>query len=270
MSLVDKIQILHEDDNMVFINKPAGLIVHGDGKKDEESVVDWMLEHYPESKDVGEPKDWNMEERIKNQESESIPNSKFLIPNSSSALRAGVVHRLDRDTSGVMVLAKNQETFLHLKKQFQDREIQKQYHAFVYGVMKPAAGGDEGTIDRPIARSRKDFRLWSAQRGGRGELREAITDYHVLFRGEGFTFVEVKPKTGRTHQIRVHFKAINHPVVCDKLYAPKQKPMLGFERLALHARKLKLLNLDGKNIEVEAPYPLDFEKAIKEIGYLPH
>ena len=266
MSLLSKIQILYEDENMVCINKPAGLIVHADGRKGEESVVDWMLVHYPEAKDVGEPKDWNIEERIKNQENASIPNSKFLIPNSTPALRAGVVHRLDRDTSGVMVLAKNQKAFLHLKKQFQEREIEKIYHAFVYGVMKK----DEGTIDRPIARSRKDFRLWSAQRGGRGEMREAITDYEVLLRADIYTFVEVRPKTGRTHQIRVHFKAINHPIVCDKLYAPKQKPILDFERLALHARTLKLQNLNGEPVEVTAPYPEDFEKAIKKSGYLPH
>jgi len=247
MSISSQVKILYEDENMVLINKPAGLIVHGDGKREEESVAQWMLAHYPESESVGE---------------QNIPENQSTLP----ILRSGIVHRLDKETSGVLALAKNQKAFLHLKKQFQDRETEKIYHTFVYGIMKK----DEGTIDRPIARSRRDFRLWSAQRGGRGELREAITDYEVLFRGDDFTFVQVKPKTGRTHQIRVHFKAINHPLVCDKLYAPKQKSKLGFERLALHARKLKLLNLDGKHIEVEAPYPPDFENAIKRIGYLPH
>lgn len=231
-----KITILYEDDDVVIINKP-GLVVHADGRTKEETLVDWILERYPGMEEIGEP---------------------TILTNGERLVRPGIVHRLDRDTSGAMVIAKNQDAFIRLKGQFQDREVHKVYHAFVYGVMK----NDDGTIDRPITRSKKDFRLWSAQRGGRGEEREAVTDYRVIARSEELTFVEAMPKTGRTHQIRVHFKAINHPVVSDPLYAPKQKPKLGFKRLALHARTIELIGGDREKIEVTAPYPADFEAAI--------
>lgn len=250
-----KIAVLHEDKNYIIINKPAGLVVHSDGKTKEPALTDWILENYPKMKNVGEP--------MRTPTGEEIP-------------RPGIVHRLDRDTSGVLVIAKTAAAFEDLKKKFQDREVSKKYHAFVYGVVKE----DDGVIDRPIGRSNKDFRLWSAQRGARGELRDAVTHFKVLGRGSslnrqtkdktapensGVTFLEVEPKTGRTHQIRVHFKAINHPVVCDPLYAPKQPALLGFERLALHSKSISFIGLDGKPIEAEAPYPADFKRAIKGI-----
>ena len=121
---------------------------------------------------------------------------------------------------------------------------------------------DQGVIDRPIGRSASDFRKWSAQRGARGEIREALTEYKVKSRGQGYSCVEIFPKTGRTHQIRVHFKAINYPLVADKLYATGKKNSLGFERLALHSRQIEFKNTQGKNISVVAPYPDDFKKAI--------
>lgn len=244
MSLLDLVTILYEDENLLVINKPAGLIVHPDGRRKEESVADWMIKHYPRTKEVGEPLMINNEQGTTN-----------------NILRPGIVHRLDRETSGALLLAKNQETFLFLKEQFKERDIAKEYHAFVYGNMKK----DDGIIDRPIARSRSDFRLWSAQRGSRGELREAITEYKVLIRGKDATLVEVKPKTGRTHQIRVHFKAINHPVVSDNLYAPKQKQILGFKRTALHAYSVEFKKLNGEIQKVIAPYPADFTKAIEKL-----
>ena len=245
------IPILYEDKNIVAINKPAGLVVHSDGRTKEATLVDWILEKYPDIKEVGEPLRLRPE-FVKDGEEEKV------------VYRPGIVHRLDRDTSGTLVIAKTQEAFNHLKSQFQERETKKIYNAFVYGEIKD----EDGVIDRPIARSRKDFRLWSAQRGARGEAREAITAFTVLYRTDvgninaGFSYIEVRPKTGRTHQIRVHMKAINHPLVCDNLYAPRQKPALGFKRLALHARSLEFTNLAGKVITVEAPFPEDFIHAI--------
>ena len=229
--------ILYEDNDILAINKPAGLVVHSDGKTNEPNLVDWLLSKYPDIKNVGEPG--------RNAKGEQV-------------LRSGIVHRLDRDTSGVMLVAKTQEAFESLKSQFQNHEIQKTYHAFLLGELKT----DKGTIDRPIGRSSRDFRMWSAQRGARGELREAITDYKVLNRSNGYTFVEVSPKTGRTHQIRVHFKAINYPLVGDPLYAPTKENKLGFGRTALHSYQAVFCGVDGENHTVVAPYPEDFCSAL--------
>jgi 23S rRNA pseudouridine1911/1915/1917 synthase len=236
------ISILYEDENILAINKPAGLVVHSDGKTKESTVCDWFIEKYPESSSVGEP---------------------ITLSNGDVIQRPGIVHRIDRETSGVLLLAKTQKGHEFLKKQFQDKTINKIYHAFVWGDVKE----ESGAIDRPIGRSKNDFRKWTAQRGTRGEMRDAVTNYKVISRledlGEKITFVEASPKTGRTHQIRVHFKAINHPVLCDKLYSTKQERFLGFGRLALHARSIEFDNLEGKKIKVEAPYPEDFENALK-------
>ena len=232
------ITILYEDRVFLVLNKPAGLIVHGDGKTKGASVSEWLLSHYPGIKNVGEP---------------------WISQNGETIHRPGIVHRLDKDTSGVLAIAKDQDTFNFLKSQFKQRTVDKIYHAFVYGEVKE----DGGTIDRPIARSRKDFRLWSAQRGARGEAREAVTQFRVIKRGNGFSFLEVCPKTGRTHQIRVHLKAINHPVVCDALYAPKRECSLGFKRLALHASSLTLTMPNEKKETFKAEFPQDFEGAIK-------
>ncbi|MCI5108809.1 MAG: RluA family pseudouridine synthase [Candidatus Pacebacteria bacterium] len=229
--------ILLEDQNYIVINKPSGMMVHDDGRGDQNTTVSWILKNYPEIAGVGE---------------------KMVLKNGEVIERPGIVHRLDTETSGALVIAKNQEAFLSLKKQFQEHRVEKTYHAFVYGNLKE----DSGVIDRPIGKSKRDFRKYSAQRGARGKMREAITNWKVLFGGDKFSLLEVYPKTGRTHQIRVHLKAIHHPVIADKLYAPKGEKMLGFMRLALHARKVSFKGLDGKNIEVLAPYPDDFERAL--------
>ncbi len=233
--------ILYEDENILAINKPAGLVVHGDGKTKEPTLADWILKKYPDTKEVGEPgRD----------------------ATGQTVYRPGIVHRLDRETSGVLLIAKTQKGFEHLKAQFQSHEIKKTYHAFVFGEMK----GDAGTVDRPIGRSTKDFRMWSAQRGARGELREAVTDYEVVLRTKGYSFLHVFPKTGRTHQIRVHLKAIHYPLVADSLYAPQRGNDLGFKRLALHSYETTFRDVKGKSHTVTAPYPKDFKHAIKEIA----
>lgn len=273
-----KIPILYEDDDVVAVNKPAGLVVHSDGKTEEPTLVDWVLKKYPKIKGVGEAPRGDLRSTIydlgvdKKAEGPSLHKSYIINHTSAVIPRPGIVHRLDRETSGVLVIAKNQSAFLFLKKQFQEREMEKTYRTFVYGEMNPPRGGDSGIIDRPIARSTGDFRKWTAERGKRGEERDAVTEYKVLGRipaaaphggGDGFSFLDVRPKTGRTHQIRVHLKAISHPVVCDKLYAPKRECALGFSRLALHAFSLKFKLPSGKDITVEAPYPEDFKKALE-------
>ena len=250
------ITIIYEDTDILAINKPAGLIVHDDGKKIQPSVASWMLETCPESKKVGESMKAPVGGLMQTQTEDDVIEIQ----------RPGIVHRLDRDTSGVLLLAKTQLGFETLKAQFQEHSIRKFYNAFVYGELKQ----DRGVIDRPIGRSKNDFRRWTAERGTRGELRDAVTGYTALEHGitphdgQNFhvTFVEARPKTGRTHQIRVHFKAISHPVVADSLYAPQKPKLLGFERQALHAHILEFKNVAGKVIRVEAPYPEDFENAL--------
>lgn len=252
-----KIDILYEDDNIVAINKPAGLMVHSDGRSEGPFLTDWVLEKYPETRDVGEPargadgKDLN---------------------------RSGIVHRLDAETSGVLLIAKTAKGFETLKKQFHDRLVKKKYLAFVWGEMKE----EFGTIDRPIGRSSTDFRKKSAQRGAKGELRTAETYWSKIasadiselndkvligdnekFSAGKFSLIEAEPKTGRTHQIRVHFSAMQHPVVGDRLYAPKRPPALGFERTALHSRSIEFDNCEGVRIKLDAELPKDFKKAME-------
>jgi 23S rRNA pseudouridine1911/1915/1917 synthase len=254
-----EIKILYEDKNCLVIDKPAGIMVHSDGRDKGPFITDWVVEHYPETASVGDP--------MTDQQGQPIN-------------RAGVVHRLDRETSGALIIAKTQEAHASLKKQFQDRTISKRYLAIVWGEMQE----EFGTISRPIGRSGSDFRKYSAQRGARGDMREAETYWTkkgvgaisipVQFldskesspKEEKFSLIEVEPKTGRTHQIRVHMNAVNRPVVGDSLYAPKRPMVLGFERLALHSRSVEFTNLEGKKIKVVSPLPEDFVNGLKALG----
>jgi 23S rRNA pseudouridine1911/1915/1917 synthase len=245
-----KIKIFYEDSNILAIDKPSGILVHPDLKNEDKTILDLFIKKYP---------------------------------------KVEVVHRLDRDTSGVMLLAKNAKAHEFLKKQFMDRSIKKTYHAIVSGFVK----NEHATINKPIGRSPKDFRRHLAGRGVRGELREAITEYRVLKRLEikpvdiqnfsscalprvrggtlrdknfkypqALTYLEIHPKTGRTHQIRVHMKFINHPVVCDSLYNLEGACPDGLNRLALHAKSIEFKDLKGKIIKVESPLPKEFEKIL--------
>lgn len=241
------ITVLYEDDEIIVVNKPAGLVVHSDGRTKENTLADWVLEKYPNVRGVGE----------------TIP-----LTNGGVIEKWGIVHRIDRDTSGVLLIAKTKESFLNLKSQFQARTIKKTYRTIAHGGFKEPVG----VIDKPIGRSKSDFRKWSAEYGARGELREAVTEYRVLAtgiaKGSKLSYLEVYPHTGRTHQIRVHLKAVGHPILCDKLYAPKSPCLLGFERIALHAFSIVFKGLDGAEHKVEATLPEDFSNAIAEMGIL--
>ncbi|MEK7602568.1 MAG: RluA family pseudouridine synthase [Patescibacteria group bacterium] len=231
--------ILYEDADMVAINKPSGLMTHPDGKTTEETASDWFASRYPESKEVGETQ---------------------RLQDGSEITRPGVVHRLDRETSGVLVFAKTPEAHARLKLAFQDRQAKKTYLAFVYGVPKER----KGIIDFAIGRSRQDFRLRSAQPKARGTMRDALTRYRIISDIKSHSLVELSPETGRTHQIRVHLKAIHHPVVCDPLYAPNQKCDLDFNRLGLHAYTLELTLASGAHVVLRAPIPEDLVPAFKK------
>lgn len=242
--ITDSIHILHEDADVVVINKPAGILVHNDGRGESATVVDWFLHHAPQAKGVGEPGN---------------------AQDGTPLERSGVVHRLDKDTSGVLILAKTQEAFTHLKAQFHDRLAKKEYHAFVYGTMKERWA----TINRAIGRHSRDFKLRSAERGAKGLLRPAVTDWECLLQSRTHAYLKVHPKTGRTHQIRVHMKSIGHPIVGDQLYASPEflkKDNLGFNRLALHAYSLTVMLPSGEERSFIAPFPEDFVEAKKAIA----
>jgi len=246
-----KIKILYEDKDILAIDKPSGLSVHEDGKNKQKTVTDWVLKNYPKMENVGEP----------------ILAKDLSVPSEEKSLvikRPGIVHRLDKETSGVLLLAKNQKAFEFLKNQFKNREIKKTYNAIVSGWVKD----DHGIVNKPIGRSPSDFRRRLAGRGARGELREAVTEYRVLKRfdisSSKFSYLELKPKTGRTHQIRVHMKYLNHPVACDSLYDPKGFCPIGLDRMALHAKSIEFKNLKGKIVKVESLLPKEFLKMTKD------
>ena len=233
------IEILYEDDYIIAINKPAGLVVHS-GVNTGYTLTDWIHKTFPNLEGVGEP---------------------YRTKDGDEIARPGIVHRLDKETSGVMLLAKDQDTYYTLKKHFQKGKIKKEYHAFVYGSPKKK----RGTIFRPIGKSRSDFRKQTV-RNMRGEAREAATEYVVAGSCEGnVSFVRFYPLTGRTHQIRVHSLYENMPIIADNRYASRKEKLLGFERLALHARRVTLnTHMHEEGLSIIAPYPKDFEEALKK------
>jgi 23S rRNA pseudouridine1911/1915/1917 synthase len=237
------IPILYEDENLLVINKPAGIATHPDSHTKDGTVSDWFEKVYPLSKDVGEP---------------------LTLPGGEVVKKPGIVHRLDRDTSGVMMLVKTQEAHAYIKEALQEHEVRKKYIAFVYGTFKEEK---KGVIDFPIGRSRKDFRLRSAQPKAKGKMRDAITKWEVIGEDATHSLLMTEPLTGRTHQIRVHLKAIHHPIVCDPLYAPNHPCDLGLSRLALHAYSLDLPLLNGERVTVTAPLPEEMAKAAHALGW---
>ncbi len=249
------IKKLYEDDHVVVISKPANLMVHGDGRSKEKTLVDWIKRNYPEIKDIGE--DFIFEESGK----------------KKVITRPGIVHRLDKDTSGVLIICKTEEAFRKLKAQFKSHTIKKVYRALVWGHVK----NDTGIIDAPIARSKSDFRARVVpnhyDEDFRGVEREAATRYKVLerlFLKKGnvktpITYLELFPLTGRTHQIRVHCKSIRHPIVDDKLYGPEGKEdILG--RTALHALKITFVSPKAGQKTIEAEIPDDFKETLAKLA----
>ena len=228
-----ELNVIYKDENLLVLNKPSGIVVHPDKNHIEGALIQEIVKKYPEIKKVGD-----------------------------DSARPGVVHRLDKDTSGLLIIARNQDAFAYLKSLFQKREIKKTYIALVSGVVK----NDAGVIDLPIGRSRKDSRKRIAGKGASGKLREAITEYKVVKRFENFTLLEARLITGRTHQIRAHFAAISRPVACDKIYGGKNPACpAGLARQFLHAWKLEFVSPSGAKMSFEADLPEDLEKILKEL-----
>ena len=246
------IDIIYENDDFVAINKPAGMLVHrperGPKSVQEEGVLtDWIKDRYPETKEVGDP-------------STSFPQS-----NSGRAgqanLRPGIVHRLDEDTSGILLIAKNQHFFEHLKGLFQKHEVKKTYLALVHGRM---AG--KGRIEKPIG-----LISGSVKRSVNGKnlkmVKEAVTEYKVLNVLKGkYSLLRIFPETGRTHQIRVHLASIGHPIVGDTLYGKKKEDKeLELTRQFLHAESAEFGLEDGSRIKIEAELPSELTDFLESL-----
>lgn len=248
-------EIIYEDEDCLVLNKPAGLVVHSDGRTKEDTLCDWILAKYPETKDVGEP---------------------FVTLGGESFPRPGIVHRLDRDTSGLIIVAKTQKSFDYLKEQFKNQLVKKEYVALVYGHMET----ESGKIDTPIGKSKSDFRQREAGPESGGTQREAITLWELDKRlvdkaGHKFSLLKVRPQTGRTHQIRAHMKSIGHSITCDSLYAHGRLCPPPLKRHSLHAGKLALTlpppasgQASGTHHIFICPLPDDFTQALAHLESL--
>lgn len=231
-----KFGVIFQNKDFLVINKPAGLSVHPLNFTDNQTLVSGLVAQFPEIKTVSDK-------------------------SKDSKLRPGIVHRLDKETSGVMLVAKNQKTFTALKKMFQKRKIEKKYLAWVYGQISPK----KGLIEKALSRSGNYKKQVIAKENSSRKSRTAVTYYKVKKNIADFSLLEVFPKTGRTHQIRIHLQSIGHHVVGDKIYKNKQTASLsGVDRQLLHAEKISF-TLKGKKFEFQAPLPSDFSYFLKRL-----
>lgn len=231
-ALLTSPKIIKEANDYMVINKPAGTIVHGGAGINQPTLTDWLLKRHPKIKKVGD-----------------------------DPARPGIVHRLDKLVSGCLVMALSPNMFDHLKKQFTDRAINKEYLALVAGRLEK----DEGVIDRPIGRN-KTGRLNAHQRPLAHD-REAITVWKVIKRFTNATLLKLKPITGRTHQLRLHCRAMGHPIIGDPLYAKVKHlgKLPKLERLFLHATKLKFTDLQNNPITINCSLPKELTTYLRQL-----
>src|SRR3989344_327792 len=242
-----EIPIIYEDGDFLIIDKPSGLLTHPVNREDKSpSVVGWVLEKYPEIAHVHDEYGASVGEWVD--------------------LRPGIVHRLDRETSGLLLIAKTQPSFNYLKNLFAERKIKKSYLALVYGHLK----NQRGVIDAPLGKvvDRSGQGRQTTRINAKNKLKEkaAVTEYEVHEEYLDYSLVEARPQTGRTHQIRAHLRSIGHPVVCDRIYAGK-KMVCPFElgRLFLHAAKLSFVSPAGSAITVESDLPKELDNFLQTL-----
>jgi len=225
--------IISDTDHYIIINKPAGLLVHEAPGSQEPTLVDIILKKYPKIAKVGE-----------------------------DPLRPGIVHRLDREVSGLLVIAKTQDMFDHLKKQFKSRQIKKEYTALVYGAPQKPEGEISFNIDRSETIDYKMAAVPTHEERG----RRAITEFEVTEHLGNYTLLKIKPKTGRTHQIRVHLNAYGLPIVGDLVYKPKKlKTKIKMDRIFLNAHYLSFKDLDDKLKEFTISLPANLENILAKL-----
>ena len=222
------LEVVYEDKDIIVVNKPKGLVVHPANGNWDGTLVNAIMAICKDS-----------------------------LSGIGGEIRPGIVHRLDKDTSGLLIIAKNDVAHLNMSNQIKDRQVKKVYYALVRGVVSE----NEATINMPIARSTKDRKKMAVAKNG----KEAITHFKVLERFNKYTLLEVKIDTGRTHQIRVHLSEIGHPVVGDEVYS-NGKNEFGVKGQLLHAKSLDFKHpITGKEMHLESELPEEFENVLKQL-----
>lgn len=212
------LEVVYEDSSIIGVNKPDSMVVHPGPGHQEGTLANGLIYRYPD------------------------------LPRLPDPTRPGIVHRLDKNTSGILVIARTDHAFRDLKSQFKDREVGKEYFALVAGKFEE----NSGLVDAPVGRSSKDKTKMTVKLGG----KEARTKFQVINRLSDSTLLKVKPLTGRTHQIRVHMDYIGHRILGDSYYGGPS-----YKRLMLHSKRLKLTHpKNRKKVTLEAPTPQEFEK----------
>ena len=225
------LDVVYEDADVIVINKPVGLVVHPAPGHPDGTLVNALLYHCGDS-----------------------------LSGINGQLRPGIVHRIDRDTSGLIIAAKNDKAHVALADQLQDHSLARVYEAVVHGNIRE----DEGTVDAPIGRHPIDRKKMAIDRK---DGRRAVTHWTVLGRYPGYTHIQCRLETGRTHQIRVHMASIGHPLVGDPVYGGNRKSLPGLVGQCLHARKLRFIHPSTQSpLEVECPLPDWFERVLRQIN----
>ena len=224
------LDIVYEDDDVIVVNKPQGMVVHPAPGHPNHTLVNALLYHSP-------------------------------LSTINGTFRPGIVHRIDKDTSGLLMVVKNDLAHQSLAEQLRNKTNKREYLALVYGQIKE----DEGTIDAPLGRNPQDRKKQAVVKGG----RHAVTHFKVMKRYDNFTLVKCILETGRTHQIRVHMKYIGHPLVGDPLYGPRK--VIGKDGQFLHAALLGFKHpRTGKELVFEAPLPENFQKMLDKLDKQQH
>ena len=223
------VDIIYEDSDIIVVNKPKGMVVHPANGNPDGTLVNAIMHICKDS-----------------------------LSGIGGEIRPGIVHRIDKDTSGLLIVAKNDKAHINLSEQIKNREIIKKYVALVRGVIKE----NTATIDMPIGRSDKDRKKMAVRKDG----KKAVTHFDVIERYKGYTYLDVKIDTGRTHQIRVHMAEIGYPIVGDGVYSNGKNPF-GVTGQMLHAKSLEFKHpTTGKTMKLEAPLPEYFTKVLNELG----
>lgn len=241
-----RLKIIYEDDNLLVIDKPSNMVVFPEGLTSQDTLIDLLLKQFPYLKNVGKPP------------------------------RYGIVHRLDKDTSGILLTAKNNKGLIFLQEQFKNRKVVKKYIALVVGNVKKSQGEIKTLIGRS-PKNRIKQKVYLPLEPGSKDKREAITKYRVLKRflkkensglnKEGYTLLDIILKTGRKHQIRTHFNYLGHPIAGDKLYAFRNQACPeDLKRQFLHASFLKIKLLDGREKEFSSELPEDLKSVLEKLN----